>query len=258
MSKAKKTTAPKTTSPDVDLLKRRQATYRKSKPSFLGRGIDRLTNPFGTALAGMVPKWMFEKVLGGIDRASARAPLAKVDHDTADIAASIDAARGIERTARGLNAASGAGAGLFGALTASADIPATIALALANIRDTGRAYGYAGEGKDERLFRLRVLELAATPDREAREPLLDQLEGSIANGGTLSPFSEKNVDPIVDQVVERVSRAMAFAAFRSRAGMVVPLVGSVVGGFVNSQFQADVSKAARHAFEARRLRALES
>lgn len=256
MSKSK--TTPKTVNPDLELLKSRQKRYRGSKPSFLGRGIDRLTNPVGSALAGMVPNWIFEKVLSGIDAASARAPLAKVDHDTGSLIASIDAAEGIERTARGLNAASGAGAGLFGALTASADIPTTIGIALSNIRDTGRAYGYEGTGADERLFRLRVLELAATADNEARQPLIEQLESSIDAGGALKPFTDKNIEPIVDQVVERVSRAMAFAAFRSRAGMIMPVVGSVVGGFVNSQFQQDVSKAARHAFEARRLRALES
>ena len=36
--------------------------------------------------------------------------------------------------------------------------------------------------------------------------------------------------------------------------MVVPLVGSIVGGLVNSSFQEDVGKAARFAFQARRLK----
>ena len=61
----------------------------------------------------------------------------------------------------------------------------------------------------------------------------------------------------VDQMVERISRALAFASVRNRIGMVVPLVGSVVGGIVNSSFQNDVGKAARFAFQARRLRAEE-
>jgi hypothetical protein len=47
---------------------------------------------------------------------------------------------------------------------------------------------------------------------------------------------------------------IAFASFRSRAGMIVPVVGSVVGGIVNSSFQNDVGKAARFAFQARRLK----
>jgi hypothetical protein len=36
--------------------------------------------------------------------------------------------------------------------------------------------------------------------------------------------------------------------------MIVPVVGSVVGGIVNSSFQNDVGKAARFAFQARRLK----
>ncbi|MEE4201140.1 EcsC family protein [Erythrobacter sp.] len=239
------------------LLEKRQNRYRQSKPAFLGRGIDRLTNPVGATLAGMVPNWIVEKVLNGIDRASARAPLGTFTHDRDDLAACIDAAEEVESTAKRLNAASGAGAGFFGAITASADIPTTIGLALANIRDTGRAYGFDGIGDRERLFRLQILELAATPDRDSRQPLIDQLMAGIETGGALMPFTDKNIEPIVDQVVERVSRAVAFAAFRSRLGMVVPLVGSAVGGIVNAQFQGDVAKAARFAFEARRLKALE-
>ena len=32
-----------------------QATYRNGKPSMLGRGIDKLTNPIGKALGSVVP-----------------------------------------------------------------------------------------------------------------------------------------------------------------------------------------------------------
>ena len=63
--------------------------------------------------------------------------------------------------------------------------------------------------------------------------------------------------PVVDQVVERVSRAIALASFRRRAGMVVPFVGAAVGGAINASFQRDVSKAARFAYQARRLQAEE-
>lgn len=63
----------------------------------------------------------------------------------------------------------------------------------------------------------------------------------------------EHITPIIDQAVERISRAIAFASFRSRAGMIVPLVGSIVGSVVNSSFQNDVGKAARFAFQARRL-----
>ena len=235
-------------------LTAQQAAYRQAKPSFLGRGIERLTNPFGKAIASVLPKSLMESVLKGIDSAIATPELLALSHDTSDIGASQRAARKVERYARAINASTGAAAGFGGALTASADIPATIAVALRNIRDTGRAYGFGGGGTREQLFRLQVLEIAALDDFGEKQERLDALEADIAEDGSLKAVSTKSIEPLVDQVVERVSRAIALASFRRRAGMVVPVVGSAVGGFVNSQFQQDVSKAARYAFQARWLK----
>ena len=135
-----------------------------------------------------------------------------------------------------------------------ADIPATIGIALRSIRDSGRAYGFDGEGPAEKLFRLQILELAALDEPELREERIAALEAAIGPDGELVNADHEQITPVVDQAVERISRAIAFNAFRSRAGMIVPVVGSVVGGLVNSSFQNDVGKAARFAFQARRLK----
>jgi len=236
-------------------LEAQQQDYLRSRPSFLGRGIERLTNPFGKALASVVPNSLVEGGIKGIDGAASKPDLMSFEHDMADIAACQNAAKKVERYARTINAASGAAAGFGGALTASVDIPATIAVALRNIRDTGRAYGYEGDGPREQVFRLQILEISALDDHAERLDRLAALEADITGDGSLKPVDTKSIEPLVDQAVERVSRAMAFAAFRRRAGMIVPIVGSAVGGIVNSQFQRDVSKAARYAFQARRIKA---
>ena len=98
---------------------------------------------------------------------------------------------------------------------------------------------------------------AALNDPEQRKARIADLEQGIGGEGQLVHADHEHITPIVDQVVERISRALAFASVRNRIGMVVPLVGSVVGGIVNSSFQNDVGKAARFAFQARRLRAEE-
>lgn len=230
-----------------------QKKFRDSKPSRLGRGIERLTHPFGKALASVVPKGLVESILKGLDSAIAAPQLVRFDHDKTDIAAAHRAAKRVARAARSISATTGAAAGLGGALSMSADIPATIGIALRTIRDTGRAYGFEGEGPAEKLFRLQVLELAALGEPKEREARIADLEASIDDQGQLIHADHEHITPIVDQAVERVSRAIAFASFRSRAGMIVPMVGSVVGGVVNSSFQNDVGKAARFAFQARHL-----
>lgn len=149
----------------------------------------------------------------------------------------------------------GAASGIGGILTMGLDIPATIALALRCIRDTGRAYGYDGKGARERLFRLQVLELASLNDKKQRAERIAALEAGIGPDGNLSEMPPEEIDPVIEQAIERVSRALAIALFRRRVGAVVPLVGSVIGGAVNVSFQGDVGEAARFAFQERRLRA---
>ena len=232
-----------------------QAEYRNSKPSMLGRGIERLTHPFGKALASVVPSRLVEAAVKQLDKATDREPLVEFAHDTSDLETSHRAAGRVERLARTINGSTGAASGLGGLWTMGADIPATLGIAMRNVRDTGRAYGYDGHGEAERVFRLQILELAALDDADRRRDLIAQIESSIADDGSLKSTSEGTIEPLVDQAVERVSRALAFASVRTRFGMAVPLLGSVVGGIVNSSFQKDVSRAARFAYQARRLRA---
>lgn len=231
-----------------------QEAYRNAKPSRLGRGIERLTNPFGKMLASVVPNALVEAVVKGIDAAAGAPLLTRLRHDPADIDASRVAALRVERLAKTLNGATGAAAGLGGAITMGLDIPASIGIALRNIRDTGRAYGYDGSGEAEKLFRLQILELAAIEDPDSRRERIAALEAGIAPGGSLAPLPADAATPMVDAAVERISRALAFASFRARAGMLVPIAGSAVGLLVNRSFQADVSKAARFAYQARRVK----
>lgn len=239
---------------DMDLEKE-QARFRRSKPSRLGRGIERFTHPFGKAIASVVPKRLVEQVLKGLDSAVAMPALVKFSHDPADIVAARKAAKRVARTASGISAASGAAAGFGGMVTAGIDIPATIGIALRVIRDTGRAYGYSGEGPREKLFRLQILELSALDEPAERHKRIAALEAAIGPDGELVDAEHEEITPVVDQIVERVSRAVALASFRKRMGMLVPVAGSAIGGIVNSSFQNDVGKAARFAFQERRLRA---
>ena len=236
-------------------IQKEQARYRRSKPSWLGRGVERLTHPFGKAIAGMVPNNLVEAVLKGLDTAVAAPKLVNFTHDPGDLQAAHDAAKSVSRAASGISGASGAAAGFGGVMTAGLDIPATIAIALRVIRDTGKAYGYAGDGAQEKLFRLQVLELSALDDPAERAKRIAALEAAIGPDGGLVNADHEEITPVIDQVVERVSRAIALTSFRKRAGMIVPVVGSAVGGIVNSSFQRDVGKAARFAFQERRLRA---
>jgi hypothetical protein len=238
----------------VDIRKEQDA-FRNAKPSRLGRGIERLTNPFGKAIASVVPNALVEAVVKGIDTAAGAPAFGRMRHDVTDLEAGRSAAERVERMAKAVNGATGAAAGFGGAISAGLDVPASIAIALRNIRDTGRAYGYDGAGEAEKLFRLQILELAALDDPDLRQQRIAAVESAISDDGALKPVVGDAATPMVDAAVERISRALALATFRRRIGMLVPIAGSAVGLLVNRSFQEDVSRAARFAFQARRLKA---
>ncbi|WP_370179369.1 EcsC family protein [Alteriqipengyuania sp.] len=238
----------------MDFEKQQQA-YRNSRPSIIGRGFEIITNPVGGAVAGFVPSGLVRGVLQGIDQAIGAPQLVRFDHDLSDLAACQNAAERVAIATRAISGTTGAASGIGGILTMGLDIPATLALALRCIRDTGRAYGYDGKGARERLFRLQVLELAGLNDKTLRAERLAALEAGIGSDGNLTEMPADEIEPIIEQAVERVSRALAIALFRRRVGAVVPLVGSVIGGAVNVSFQGDVGEAARFAFQERRLKA---
>ncbi|MEC7399840.1 MAG: hypothetical protein VYD00_07480 [Pseudomonadota bacterium] len=73
-------------------IEREQRRFRTAKPSRLGRGIERLTHPFGKAIAGVIPKRAVEAILQGLDRAVGMPQLVKFDHDPSDLTAAHAAA----------------------------------------------------------------------------------------------------------------------------------------------------------------------
>ena len=93
-------------------IKTEQRAYRDSRPSALGRGIERLTNPFGKTLAKLVPSSLVRKVLEKLDDATGAAQLFEFEHDRSDLRACRKAARKVEKTAMSINASTGAASGL--------------------------------------------------------------------------------------------------------------------------------------------------
>lgn len=232
-----------------------QRSFRTRQPSRIGRGIDALTKPFSRRIASVLPMDALIKSLKSLDKSWSSRDLITIDHDTSDLQAATDAAKRVEISARTLNAASGAGAGLGSVLTIGADISATLALAMSNISNTGRAYGFDENTLPEQAFRFRILELAICDEPARRHAIIRELEEVIDTDGSLLAEPHNSAEPVVDQLVERIIRAASLGLLQKRAGALVPIVGTIAGAAINNAFQQDVSKAARFAFQERALRA---
>lgn len=236
----------------------KQRAYEQARPTRMGRGAERLTAPLGGVLGRLIPPGLVQKGIDGADKlAGATLPRGVTGHDTADLAACEDAALRVQGWAAGVNAATGAASGWFGAAGMTADVPATIALAARNVRATGAAYGFTDDTEDERAFRLMVLDVATSHADRNREDRLARLremadwlntpEGRLA--------LEKGGEWLVEKVVERIARQLGVSLAGRGAGRMVPVIGGAVAAGINASFQTDVARAARYAYRQRWLMA---
>ena len=240
----------------VKKVLREQAEFQDRRATRLGQGAERLTAPFGGFLARMVPPGVVRQALDGADWAAGlTVPSEITSHDIADIAACDRAALRVQAWAQGTNAATGGAAGWFGAAGLAVDVPATIALAARNVRATGAAYGFVGDGEAERAFRLMVLEVATALASESRQDTIGNLNDLARELST--PEAKIVLDRggrwVTEKIVERIARQLGVSLAARKAGQIVPIVGGLVAATVNASFQADVARAARYAYRQRWL-----
>ena len=235
-----------------------QRSFEEARPTRLGRGAERLTAPLGSVFGSVIPPAVVRRGVAAADRlAGATMPNGISGHDLTDIAACERAAVRVQGWAAGANAATGAASGFFGAAGLTVDIPATITLAVRNVRATGATYGFDGDSADERAFRLMVLEVATSQAGETRDESIAALNRMAvwlrSPEGRL--VAEKGGEWLRDKVIERIARQLGFSLTGRGLGRVVPIVGGVVAASVNASFQTDVSRAARYAYRQRWLMA---
>ncbi len=240
----------------LDRVLDEQRAFEAHRATRLGRGAEAVTAPIGSVISRLVPPRLVRAALDGADRAAGLTVASELtDHDPDDIASCDAAAVRAQGWAMGLNAASGAGAGWWGGVGLTLDIPASLGIAARNVRATGVAYGFDGTGPDERAFRLAVLELAATGGLAARADAIGRVNrmARILGGGAASEAAREGADWLVDRVVERVARELGVSLARRKAAQIVPLAGAVVAATVNASFQTDVARSARYAYRQRWL-----
>lgn len=249
---ADKPLSAKTMQASLDRLIARQRDYESRRPTRLGRGTEWATSLFGPMVGRFVkPEWV--RMAIDASDASASYALPVISHDF-EVLDDCDAtARKVQAWAQGLNASSGFAAGVWGAAGLAIDVPATLVLAARTVRATGAAYGFDGDGADERAFRLMVLEVASSGASENREATLNRMNKAAK---TLSdPVVRQAVDSSLDwvgsKVVDRIARQLGVSLVGRKMGQVVPVVGGVVGATVNASFQTDVARAARYAYSLR-------
>jgi hypothetical protein len=148
----------------------------------------------------------------------------------------------VGRRAHGLSLVGGLATAPGGSLTIALDVLLLYALAIWAILKIGRCYGYRLEGPEERAFVLGVLIAAVTESRKRKRQLA--LERWKDVGETMLTEAQEHL--VIEESASLLVRLEAFGA--------VPGIGTIVICVLHFRLIQRVERAARFAFQERRLR----
>ena len=242
----------------AETARSRLRTYEARELSLFGAGTEALTGGVGRSLGRLIGPHHLKRALESADEAAALL-VGSGDHDTDDLDACDGAARRVQAFAQTSSATTGLTAGVFGAAGMTADFVATLTLAARTVRATAVCYGFTdGDTREERVFRLLVLEAATVTHASGRDDVLARLRAMVLSLETPeAPLRPEDLDWIGEKAADRVARQVAFALAGRSIGRWVPLAGGLFGAVVNASFQSDVARAARYANRLRWLGARE-
>ena len=243
--------------PYVSKVLEEQDAYRRAGPSVLPRAVRSVTAPIGALASGLIPSEVVEAAIKGADWVAAASVRAKVlAHDFEVLEDCDQAAVEVRNWALGLAVTSGGAAGAFGAAGLAFDIPATMTLALRTARLTGLAYGFGGEGAEEQVYILDILQLAAANSEDERAEAVQRLaDGRVRLGREdwqkIAEMSGQSAGAAA--ATQRVAATLGVYLSARKLAQVAPVLGAAIGASVNGAFQTDVARAAQFAFRARWL-----
>lgn len=141
----------------------------------------------------------------------------------------------------------GAGTGVGGIFTLSIDIPLLLSIQLKTLQDIAMCYGYDPNEKEERIFIVKVLQFVSS-DIVGKQTILQQLS-------------------LIDSADEKIKREAiselqgwreVVMTHRDQIGwkklfQMIPIVGLLVGAFINRSAVNDLAEAGMMLYRKRRI-----
>jgi hypothetical protein len=257
----------------------RIAKWRERRPGPVARLIEFLVRPVVWGVRRILPPNAVEATLHGnlwLARRWSRERRILKDLGVADVAEMRDAellqsdriVRRVQRRAVWLAATIGFFSGIFGFLALPVGMAGALNLALRTIHRVGLCYGYPAASEGERLFVYYVLSLAGNRsphDKEVSLRALEELRAAIAaappSSELTAPDETAQDDPLHPHLRQRAftiahhdfSREITKQLIEVRLLTSIPGIGGLVALIVDTRYMRSVGRAARHAYELRRL-----
>lgn len=143
-------------------------------------------------------------------------------------------------------AAEGAGTGAGGLILAAIDFPALISIKLKFLQEVAMLYGFDIRDKSERVFLLRVFQLAFSSPEQRRS--------NFAKIEHWEKTSLRSRQTVAESIMWRdfYMDYKQYIEFRKLL-QILPGIGAVIGAWANHSLMDDLGKAAKHAYQLRFL-----
>jgi hypothetical protein len=141
------------------------------------------------------------------------------------------------------------------------DVPAVVLLAMRQVRQIGREYGYNGDNEEEQQFVLSVISSASANTQE------EKLAAMATNAYVFNLIAKNAWKTLADKAATQpIGGAAAIIGIKSLAKQLgvnitkrsalaaIPVIGAAVGASANGWFMRDVGIAAQNLYQERWLR----
>jgi hypothetical protein len=256
--------------------------WRQRRPGWMTRTTEWLTTPVVWTFHKIIPTDAVEATLEGNiwvahrwtrERSALRALRASSFAELADsdLVRSDRVARKVHRGAIYLASSLGFVSGMFGFFALPVGMAGALNIALRTIRQIGLCYGYAAPSEAERLFAYYTLSLAGNRAPAEKTVSLDALRELQAMIAAAAPAATEDRAASPDQAPDKgaaakirqhalgiahhdFSREITKQLVQVRLLTSIPVIGAVIGVFVDANYIRSVGWAARHSYQLRWLR----
>ncbi|MFD1776913.1 EcsC family protein [Paenibacillus rhizophilus] len=161
-----------------------------------------------------------------------------------------EAARRLSKSRSNFATAQGATTGFGGVFTLAADIPAILGLSLKVIQEIGLCYGYNPLEKEERIFAVKVMQLASA-DTVGKRAILEELDLELGSDGRIGGGEGAAVSKI--QGWREVIAAYRDNWSSKKLLQTIPVAGMFFGAYTNREMLKAVAEAAMMLYRKRRI-----
>jgi hypothetical protein len=235
--------------------------WKGRPPSVLSGLIGNATFPITWLVRQMIPTAAIQGALAGVDWVGKNTTTAPGTSDHDDISSCNRYSDQVINFHIALAATEGGAAGLFGLPAMVVDIPVVISLAMRQIRQVGREYGFDADTEEEQQFVYSVMSSASANNQE------EKLAAIATNAYLVNLLTKNTWKALAQQAAgQQIGGAAAVIAIKNLAKQLginitkrsalaaIPVIGAAVGASANGWFMRDVGIAAQNLYQERWLK----